>query len=33
MTNEVYGCESTSDVSVNWPDNWISCDEAPTRML
>ena|ERR1700730_6175062 len=33
MINEVYGCESTSDVSVNWPDNWISREEAPTRML
>jgi hypothetical protein len=31
--NEVYGCESTSDFSANWPDNGKSCDEPPTRIL
>src|SRR5262249_42126215 len=30
---EVYGWKVNSDFTENWPDNRMSCDEAPTRTL
>jgi hypothetical protein len=33
ISNELYGWKVNSDLTENWPDSRMSCDEAPTRTL